>query len=60
MDLVRVERPEDPERTRLLVALSFVHLDAQQGRSLAKGLVDALIGLALVSHRRFERPQLDP
>src|SRR5437868_6863311 len=32
-------------------------LDAQQGRSLAKRLLDAVVGLALVSYRGFERPQ---
>ena len=75
MDLVRVERLEDPERTRLLFGLaleqrdmeyairipakqcSLVYLDAQQGRSLAKSLVDPAVDLALVSHRGFERPQ---
>ena len=56
MDLVPVQRLEDPERTSLLAAL-FVNLDAQQGGSLAKGRVDAVVGLALVSHSSFERPK---
>ena len=42
---------------RLLVALLLVNLDAQQGRSLVKGVVDAVVGLAFVSDRGFERPQ---
>src|SRR6266511_4150509 len=57
MDLMSVERLEDPERTTLFVALSVVNLHAQQGRSLPKGLVDAEVGPALVSHRGFARPQ---
>ena len=57
MNLVPVARLEDPERTSLLVALSLVNLDAQQGRSAAKGLVDAVIGLALVPYGGFEPSQ---
>ena len=58
MDLVRVERLEDPERMSLLVGFSLaVNLDAQQGRAPVKGLVDAVVGLALVSDHGFERPQ---
>src|SRR5258708_38893190 len=57
MDLVRVKRLEDPERMSLFVALSLVNLDAQQGRSLVKGLVDTVVSLALASRRGFARPQ---
>ena len=42
---------------RAFSSLFLVNLDTQQGRSLAKGLVDAVVGPALVSHRGFERPQ---
>ncbi len=57
MDFVRVERLQHSERMSLLVALSLVvNLDGQQGRSLVKGLVDAVVGLALVSHHGFEHP----
>src|SRR5258708_19870677 len=56
MDLVRVKRLEDPERMSLFVALSLVNLDAQQGRSLVKGLVDPVVGIALASNHGFARP----
>ena len=45
------------KRTSLLVAPCLVNLDAEQGRALVKGLVDAVVGLALVADRGFERPQ---
>ena len=56
MDLVR-EPLEDVERVRLLVALFLVHLDAHQGRSPVKGVVDAMVGLAFAAHGVFEGPE---
>ena len=57
MDLVSV-RLESSKRASLLVDLAVVvNPDGQQGRSLAKCLVDAAVGLALVSHRGFESSQ---
>ena len=36
---------------------SLVELDAQQGRSPAKGIVDAMVGLTHVGHRVLDRAQ---
>jgi len=57
VDFVGVEVPEDPDRPVLLVALALVNPDAQQRRSPAKGVVDALLDLGLVADGGFERPQ---
>ena len=61
MDLVCVYRLEDLEHAGLLVGFVLeMNLDADQGRPLAQRVIDALVGLPLVSHRGFEGAEPEP